>query len=32
VLYGAIQNAIAGKATPQEALDDAKAKIEAIVQ
>lgn len=32
VLYGAIQNALAGKATPQAALDDAKTKIEAIVQ
>ncbi|MDV3428323.1 MAG: sugar ABC transporter substrate-binding protein [Bacillota bacterium] len=32
VLYGAIQNALAGKATPQAALDDAKTKIEAIVK
>lgn len=32
VLYGSIQDALAGKATPQAALDNAKTKIEAIVQ
>lgn len=32
VLYGAIQNGLSGKATPQAALDDAKTKIEAIVK
>jgi len=32
VLYGTIQNALSGKSTPQEALDDAKTKIEEIVK
>jgi len=32
VLYGSIQSALSGKATPQAALDDAKTQIETIVQ